>query len=115
MRIGHGKIEVRLTLSPSLNCFPGKSLNVGVSFDNSDPQILTVVPGDYFAHNGNLDWEKSVVYNARIVVSKHNIEKEGNHTLKVWMINPGVVIEKIVVDTGGVKESYLGPPESRRE
>ena len=110
-----GKIEVRLTLSPSLNCFPGKSLNVGVSFDNSDPQILTVVPGDYFAHNGNLDWEKSVVYNARIVVSKHNIEKEGNHTLKVWMINPGVVIEKIVVDTGGVKESYLGPPESRRE
>jgi hypothetical protein len=56
-----------------------------------------------------------VVYNARIVVSKHNIEKEGNHTLKVWMINPGVVIEKIVVDTGGVKESYLGPPESRRE
>jgi len=110
-----GEVDVHLILSPSLNCFPGKSLTVGVSFDNLEPQVLTVVPADYFAHNGNADWEKSVEYNARIVVSKHNIEKKGCHTLKVWMTDPGVVIEKIVVDTGGMKDSYLGPPESFRE
>jgi hypothetical protein len=28
------------------------------------------------------------------------------------MINSGVMLQKLVLDMGGVKQSYLGPPET---
>ncbi len=107
-----GEIEVNSVFSPTLNFIPGRSLKYAISFDEQPPQIITLVPGDYNAQNRNTDWEKSVSDNARFSLSKHFIPSPGYHTLKVWMVDPGVVIQKIIVNTGGLKPSYLGPPES---
>jgi hypothetical protein len=107
-----GETSIRITLSPTLNFIPGRDLKIGVSFDGEDPRIIVVVPKDFSAMNGNKEWEQSVMDNARFVDLKQIVRTPGYHTLKIWMIDPGVVLEKIVVNTGGVKESYLGPPES---
>jgi hypothetical protein len=45
-------------------------------------------------------------------VSNHKIDKAGGHILKFWMIDPGIVLQKLVIDLGGLKSSYLGPSES---
>ncbi len=109
-----GAVEVATITSPTLNFVPGRGLRFAVSFDDETPQVITLVPADYKAQNGNRDWEKIVGDNARYARSTHTLAKPGRHTLKIWMVDPAVVLQKIVVNTGGVKPSYLGPPESYR-
>jgi hypothetical protein len=111
---GAGPVEVHSIIAPTLNFVPGRGLRFGVSFDDETPQIVTAVPEGFNADNGNRDWEASVRDNSRQIKSTHTIDKPGYHTLKIWMVDPAVVLQKLVVDTGGLKPSYLGPPESYR-
>ena len=97
-----------------MNFVPGRDLRYAVSFDDQPPQIITIVPKNYVVAYSNEDWQETVRNNARIVKSNHSLSDAGYHTLKVWMVDPGVVLEKIMVNTGGVKPSYFGPPESYR-
>ncbi len=109
-----GVAEVTTITSPTLNFVPGRGLRFAVSFDDGAPQVVTLVPQNYSAQNGNADWENSVKDNARSVLTKFTLAKSGYHTLKYWMVDPGVVLQKLVVNLGGLKSSYLGPPESYR-
>jgi hypothetical protein len=108
-----GEAGIRIILSPTLNFLAERDLKIGLSFDDEDPREIVIVPKDFSAMNGNKDWELSVMNNARYIDLKQYIKTPGYHTLTIWMIDPGVVIEKIVIDTGGVRKSYLGPPESK--
>ena len=107
-----GTVDVDAIVGPTLNFVPGRGLRYAVSFDDEPPQIVTLVPQNYNAQNGNRDWEKSVEDNARFSRTTHSVAEPGYHTLKIWMVDPGVVLEKLVVNLGGVKPCYLGPPES---
>jgi hypothetical protein len=109
-----GKAGIRLILSPTLNFLPDRDMKIGLSFDDDEPQVIVVVPKDFSAMNGNKEWEQTVMDNARFINLKQIITTPGYHILKIWMIDPGVVIEKIIIDTGGIRPSYLGPPESYR-
>ena len=112
--VSTGRVQVVLELSPSLNYAPGRGVRIGLSFDDAAPQVLTAVPQGYVAGDGNRDWEQTVKDSIRVVKSDQELTQPGAHTLKVWMVDPGVVLQRVVVDTGGVRPSYLGPPESMR-
>jgi hypothetical protein len=109
-----GSADVTAITAPTLNFVPDRGLCYAVSIDDETPQVITLVPKGYRAQNSNHDWEKVVGDNARLVHSKHTIDKPGYHTLKLWMVDPAVVLQKLVVDLGGLKPTYLGPPESLR-
>ncbi len=107
-----GPVEVVATAGPTLNFMPGRGLHFAISFDEGPEQVVTLVPDKYIANNGNKDWETAVQDNARLTRSKFVLTERGYHTLKIWMVDPAVVLEKLVVNLGGLKTSYLGPPES---
>jgi hypothetical protein len=108
----NGPVKVETTLGPTLNFLPDRGLRYAVSFDDETPSVVTAVPADFNVRNGNRDWEESVKNNFRRVSSTHTISSPGYHTLKIWMVDPAVMLERLVVNTGGSKPSYLGPTES---
>ena len=109
-----GAVTANLVLAPTLNFQPGRGLRLAVSFDDQAPQIITAVPENFSAQNGNADWEKTVRDNARTVTASGTFASAGYHTLKLWMVDPAILVQKIVVNTSAAKPapSYLGPPES---
>ena len=104
-----GPVNVDAYLAPTQKFLPGEGFRYAISFDDEAPQVINI-----HASYAQADWERSVKDGIRILRSKHTLAKAGYHTLKFWLIDPGLVLEKLVVDTGGVRPSYLGPPESFR-
>ncbi|MCF7975932.1 MAG: glycosyl hydrolase 115 family protein [Phycisphaerae bacterium] len=94
-----GQVEI------SFNCIPSNPINadhgvrLAVSIDQARPVMAS--------RTG-----RNVIDNLMTLKAKLDMPKQGQHQLNVWMVDPGVVIDKIIMDTGGVKDSYLGPPES---
>ena len=102
-----GEFTLQAVLAPTLNFAPGRGLRFAVSVDG-DPRTLV----DALQHNTQRDWETAVSDGVRKVSLPISIPKPGYHTLKIWAVDPGVVVERLFVSHGSLRPSYLGPPES---
>jgi hypothetical protein len=104
-----GDIKLNTYFSPTLNFNNDSSgLRYGISIDDEAPQIISINKDD----SNTRTWEQWVANNVIIKTTSHSITKPDKHIVKYWMISPAVILQKIVVDLGGVKPSYLGPPET---
>ncbi|MGD0387454.1 MAG: glycosyl hydrolase 115 family protein [Tepidisphaeraceae bacterium] len=104
-----GNAEVSALIAPTQAFVPGRGLRFAISMDDQKPQVI-----DSLAGNTLKDWERSVKNSIRVVQVPVTVARPGYHVLKFWMVDPAVVLEKLIVDFGGVKPSFLGPPESYR-
>ncbi len=118
-----GTCSVEAILAPTLNFVPGRGLRYAVSFDDQPPVIV-----DALADSSEQAWATAVSDGVRKVTAMLNVSAPGYHTLRFGMIDPGIVLEKLVVAfpnphaphfsaVAAPKEptapaSYLGPPES---
>ncbi|HEX6041542.1 glycosyl hydrolase 115 family protein, partial [Longimicrobium sp.] len=110
-----GEVEVRAYFSPSLDTRGGEGLRYAVSIDGAAPQVVNAhADGSTRAGDRNAAWEQMVAQNVNVSVSRHRVDVPGEHVLRFWVVDPGLVLQRIVVNTGGLQPSYLGPPESFR-
>jgi hypothetical protein len=104
-----GSVKVEVTTAPSLDFTGGAGLRYAVSIDDEPPQIVNINAGE----SKGL-WERWVADDANRQTTTHLVKAPGAHTLKLWMVDPGVVFERATLAAREVPASYLGPPESLR-
>ncbi|BCJ48760.1 hypothetical protein Asp14428_02350 [Actinoplanes sp. NBRC 14428] len=110
-----GPVRVSAVLSPRNGTLPVPGLRYAISVDDQPAQTVDVIAATGANDTTmNRQWERNTSDNVTVTTTTHVIDRPGRHTLVFRTVDPTVILQRLVVDTGGVKYSYLGPPESRR-
>ncbi|KAG2005716.1 hypothetical protein CC2G_002098 [Coprinopsis cinerea AmutBmut pab1-1] len=111
-------VTVTVLLAPAFNfATESNPLAFGLTIDDQPVQRIQPIPplskpGDFPpGWGGEFGWVANSI--TPYVITFSNVAP-GAHTLKLSAIESGVVVQKIVIDAGGLLTSYLGPPESIR-
>lgn len=106
---GHATARVRLL--PTHPIIPGAGLRLALALDDGTPLPLAVTSG--FDPKSDT-WKERVLASATEAgLAMPEPLAPGWHTLHLVAVDTGVVVDKIVLDFGGLRPSYDGPPESR--
>ena len=97
--------RVTLRFSPTLN-FNTKGLSYAVSFDGGEETVVNI-NGDYNGEIGPI--QREGVIDSQTI---HGKLKPGRHTLRIRPLDNGLVLQKIMIDLGGMRKSFLGAPET---
>ncbi|EPR12846.1 glycosyl hydrolase 115 family protein [Ruminiclostridium papyrosolvens] len=107
-----GEFVLTAFFAPTNNLSKESRLKYGVSFDDSAPVVVDTLPDDFAAGNhDNEAWCKGVMENIHTTTTTHRLGK-GIHILRIYGLDAGLVLQKLVLSNGILPYSYLGPEES---
>ena len=85
------------------------SLRCAVSIDDGPLQTV-----DFRTYGRTEEWKQNVLHNqAEQVIRMPRMEK-GKHTVKIYAVDPGVILDRILIDLGGLKQAYSAVPETKK-
>lgn len=135
-----GKATVCLGILPTQDVYPQRGLRIAIGLDNQEPAVLDARKGlvDTFGEYNRNNLSKSKVLkplppvnrnilltgagqhrrsdvfdNLRWLDVELDVKEAGMHTLKVYMVDPEIVLERIVVNPDNKHPSYFGIPEKQ--
>ena len=97
-----GEFELHIDCLPTHPVAPDRGVRLAVSLDDGAPMLLDGPSPRY---------PDDVLTNLRRFITTLAIDRPGRHTLTVWMVDPGVIVDKIVLHTtqaGGVLSRATG-------
>lgn len=132
-----GKTTVCLGILPTQDIYPQRGLRIGAALDSEEPFVIDARQGlyDEFKEYTQENLSRSNVLKPLPLVRKDislvargkhrrnevfdnlrwldvtfDVKKPGIHTLKIFMVDPEIVLETIVVNPNNAYPSYFGAP-----
>ena len=103
-----GEFKANFFLIPTQPLIAGNGLRFAVSVDTETPQIITI---DKDTEISSMKWANNILNQTTIGKSKFDLTK-GTHVLKIFAVETGVVLDKIVLSSGAILPGYFAPPET---
>ncbi|MBO4331318.1 MAG: glycosyl hydrolase 115 family protein, partial [Oscillospiraceae bacterium] len=109
-----GRYTLTVFTAPTNNLAENGGLRFAVSFDSAPAQIVNALPEGYITGSyANELWQNAVMDNIHLASSSHELSA-GTHTLRLYGMDAGLVLQKLVLSSAPLPGSYFGPPESAR-
>jgi len=107
-----GDYGIDLVTNPTLDLYPGRALGVAVSIDDQSPQVVNVFTPQTQRDETFLgrSFYGNARNNSRVMHFKQSVSEAGKHTLRITMVDPTLVIEKVIISSAPLPPSYFGPP-----
>jgi hypothetical protein len=106
--VSTGAVTATVYCLPVHRLYPGRGARFAMAMDAAAPRIVDIESEEY-----SKVWGGNVLRAAALGVTTNQTTTAGKHTFKLWMVDPGVPVDKIVLSFGREDKSYYGPPETR--
>ena len=99
-------VTVQVYTVPFFPLYVGKGANrFGISVDGQPAVVAQNTPREY-----SLQWKDQVLRNGALAEARFKIDSSREtHTLTLTVGDPGVMVQRVVVDWGGLEKTYVGP------
>ena len=98
-------VTVTVSTLPFFPIYKGKSNRYGISIDGHTPYVTENLPTEW-----SEPWKDQVLKNgveARVTFAIDRTQP--SHTLTLTCGDPGTMVQRIIIDWGGLRSSYVGP------
>ncbi|MCA1746030.1 MAG: hypothetical protein LC643_10095, partial [Bacteroidales bacterium] len=102
-----GEITVTVYALPVHPLHLDYSNRIGIGINDETPQIV-----DHKTFGRSDTWKQNVLSNSAVLKTKHRLSAGGRHTLKIYALDPGIIIDRIVIDKGGAIKTYSAQKET---
>ena len=108
-----GTYEITAIAAPTNNLSADTGMKYAICIDDTEPQIVDTFPKTWYVGDRGQAWGEGVMNNAHINRTTHEIAEAGIHTVRIYMVDAGLTLQKILIDmNGSILPSYLGPEET---
>ena len=105
-----GDYEITLVLGPVMDVDPERGMRIALAMDKDDFRVLDIF-ADRQAETflGEGWWNRFTKDNARYLRTSYKVAEAGPHLLKIAMVDPAIVLQKIIISDKSIPQSYFGP------